>query len=231
MREQADHGSERASRTRWGYGASIAQFLTEDPQRIVGALTTWYSFAVDPSQKIAWLEQVSLLKRLLTPYAAIQGALFFEYDIPRLGSRVDTVLVLEQVVFVLEFKVGARDYSRDAVDQVWDYALDLKNFHEASHDVPVVPILIATKAGSTALKIEAGHHQDGVPLPLRCNAESLPDAIQLGLRHFPPPRIDPETWQRGRYHPTPTIVEAARALYAGHSVMEISRGLRELVWV
>lgn len=223
MREQADHGSERASRTRWGYGASIAQFLTEDPQRIVGALTTWYSFAVDPSQKIAWLEQVSLLKRLLTPYAAIQGALFFEYDIPRLGSRVDTVLVLEQVVFVLEFKVGARDYSRDAVDQVWDYALDLKNFHEASHDVPVVPILIATKAGSTALKIEAGHHQDGVPLPLRCNAESLPDAIQLGLRHFPPPRIDPETWQRGRYHPTPTIVEAARALYAGHSVMEISR--------
>jgi hypothetical protein len=94
-------------RTRWGYGASIANFLTEDPQRIIGALTTWYSFAVDPSQKVAWLEQISILQELLSPYATSDGALFFEYDIPRLGSRVDTVLILEHVLFVLEFKVGA----------------------------------------------------------------------------------------------------------------------------
>ncbi len=223
MGEQVEHGSEWASRKRWGYAASISRFLDEDPERIVGALTTWYSFAIDPSQKNAWLEQISLLKRLLEPYATAYGALFFEYDIPRLGSRIDTVLVLEHVVFILEFKVGACGYSRDAVDQVWDYALDLKNFHEGSHEVPVVPILVATKAGSTVLQIEAGRHRDGVPLPLRCNAESLSDALRRGLQHFPPRRIDPEAWQRGRYHPTPTIVEAARALYAGHSVMDISR--------
>lgn len=218
-----DHAVERASRERWGYGASIAQFLAEDPQLIVGALTTWYSFAVDPSQKVAWLEQIALLKKLLDRYAAARGALFFEYDIPRLGLRVDTVLVLEHVVFVLEFKVGARDYSRDAIDQVWDYALDLKNFHEASHTAPIVPILVATKAAAATLQIETGRHQDGVPIPLRCNAESLADAFQLGLQHFQFGGIDPDQWQQGRYHPTPTIVEAARALYAGHTVGEISR--------
>jgi hypothetical protein len=210
-------------RKRWGYGASIAQFLAEDPQLIVGALTTWYSFAVDPAQKAAWLEQISILKDLLRPYATSEGALFFEYDIPRLGLRVDTVLVLEHELFVLEFKVGASDYSRNAIDQVWDYALDLKNFHEASHQVPIIPVLVATEAASTMIQIGTGHHKDEVVLPLRCNAASLADAIRLGLEHFLPQRIDPVFWQRGRYHPTPTIVEAARALYAGHTVGEISR--------
>ncbi|HET7929941.1 MAG TPA: DUF2075 domain-containing protein [Rhodanobacteraceae bacterium] len=224
MGERADHTIERAApRERWGYCAAVADFLTEDPQRIIGALTTWYSFAVDPSQKVAWLEQISILQSLLRPYATSNGALFFEYDIPRLGLRVDTVLILEHVLFVLEFKVGAHDYSRDAIDQVWDYALDLKNFHEASHQIPIVPVLVATKAGATTIQIGTGHHKDNVLLPLRCNAASLADAIQLGLKHFRPERIDPNFWQRGRYHPTPTIVEAARALYAGHTVEEISR--------
>ena len=223
MGEQLDHAIERASRKRWGYGAPITQFLAEDPELIVGALTTWYSFAVDPTQKVAWLEQISLLKKLLDRYAAARGALFLEYDIPRLGLRVDTVLVLEHVVFVLEFKVGARDYSRDAIDQVWDYALDLKNFHEASHTAPIVPILVATKAAAATLQIETGHHKDSVPIPLRCNAESLADAIKLGLQHFQSGGIDSDQWQQGRYHPTPTVVEAARALYAGHTVEEISR--------
>ncbi|MFO1507942.1 MAG: DUF2075 domain-containing protein [Lysobacterales bacterium] len=224
MVEQLDQKAEAtAPRKRWGYGASIPQFLAEDPQFIVGALTNWYSFAVDPSQNVAWLEQIGVLKKLLAPYATANGALFFEYDIPRLGSRVDTVLLLEHVLFVLEFKVGARDCTRDAIDQVWDYALDLKNFHEASHRIPIVPILVATQGGATTLRIDTGHHQDGVPLPLCCNSESLAEAIKLGLKHFQPEQIDPDIWQLGRYHPTPTIVEAARALYAGHTVEEISR--------
>jgi hypothetical protein len=224
MGKQENHAIEPGtSRQRWGYAAPIARFLVEDPQSSIGALTTWHSFEVDPSQKMAWLEQISILKNLLRPWATSSGALFFEYDIPRLGSRVDNVLVLEHVLFVLEFKVGASDYSHDANDQAWDYALDLKNFHEASHQIPIIPVLVASKAGATTLRIEAGHHADGVPRPLHCNATNLADAIQLGLQHFPPRRIEPELWQSGRYHPTPTIVEAARALYAGHTVDEISR--------
>jgi hypothetical protein len=224
MNEGADHEiGQPALRKRWGYSASIVQFLAEDPQLIVGALTTWYSFAVDTSQKAAWLEQVSILKDLLCSYATSEGALFFEYDIPRLGLRIDTVLVLEHVLFVLEFKVGANDYARDAIDQVWDYALDLKNFHETSHSIPVVPVLVATKAATIALHIASGIHNDDVPQPLRCNAMGLSDVIRLCLQHYHPHPIHPDNWQCGRYHPTPTIVEAARALYAGHSVADISR--------
>jgi hypothetical protein len=112
-------------RKRWGYGAPISQFLEEDPDSIFGALARWSGFADEPSQKAAWLEQISILKGLLHPYAVSVGALFFEYDIPRLGRRADTILVLEHVLFVIEFKVGANTFSSDAIDQVWDYALDL----------------------------------------------------------------------------------------------------------
>ncbi|MDA3915292.1 DUF2075 domain-containing protein [Oleiagrimonas sp.] len=210
-------------RKRWGYGAPISQFLEEDPDSIFGALARWSGFADEPSQKAAWLEQISILKGLLHPYAVSVGALFFEYDIPRLGRRADTILVLEHVLFVIEFKVGANTFSSDAIDQVWDYALDLKNFHDASHHIPIVPVLVATKASGVLPCITAGPHEDDVVMPITCGALGLADAIQMGLEHFPRKSIDPVVWQDGHYHPTPTIVEAARALYAGHSVKEISR--------
>lgn len=210
-------------RKRWGYGAPIAAFLAEDPQFILGVLASWSSFADELTQKAAWAKQISILKDLLQPRAASNGALFFEYDIPRLGKRVDTVLLLDHVLFVIEFKVGANTFSREAKDQVWDYALDLKNFHETSHQIPIIPVLVATDANDTPLQIEVGPHKDDVPKPVCCNNVGLAAVVQLGLARFPPHSINPDTWQVGRYHPTPTIVEAARALYAGHSVADISR--------
>lgn len=214
---------QRALRKRWGYGASIAEFLATDPEFILGALARWSGFADEVAQKAAWSEQIEILKGLLRPYAGSNGALFFEYDIPRLGRRVDTVLVLEHVLFVIEFKVGANTFARDAIDQVWDYALDLKNFHEPSHQIPIVPVLVATHAGAGPNALAPAPHDDDVARPMCCGAAELADVIRLALKRFPPPPINPEVWQSGRYHPTPTIVEAARALYAGHSVEEISR--------
>ncbi len=131
--------------------------------------------------------------------------------------------MLENVLFVIEFKVGATDFSRDAIDQVWDYALDLKNFHEASHRIPIVPVLVATEASNPTHQVELGLHKDDVATPICCNSIDLVGVVQLGLEQFPPTPINSDAWQNGRYHPTPTIVEAARALYAGHSVEEISR--------
>src|SRR5207302_1429795 len=49
-------------------------------------------------------------------------------------------------------------------------------------------------------------------------AAVLADADGSGM-----PPIDSEAWEQGRYMPTPTIIEAARALYGGHGVDEISR--------
>ena len=100
------------------------------------------NFALLPTQKDAWLAQIRLLQDRLV---GLTGALFLEFNIPRMGRRIDAVLLVDPVVFVIEFKVGASEFERAAVDQVWDYALDLKNFHEASHSVSIVPILIATE--------------------------------------------------------------------------------------
>lgn len=163
------------------------------------------------------------MKQLLASRELAHGALYFEYAIPRLGRRIDTVLILGSVLFVLEFKVGATGFTRSAIDQVWDYALDLKNFHDASHPIPIVPVLIATGESHTPKLIEVTGHQDLLTAPVLCGVDGLSQAIELGLEFFKGPTIDSDLWQHGRYRPTPTIVEAAKALYAGHAVEEISR--------
>lgn len=211
------------SRARWGYGATISEFLIASPNAILGSLAVWSDFSDELAQKSAWMQQIEILRRLLTSRESAHGALYFEYAIPRLGRRIDTVLILENVLFVLEFKVGAIGFTRSAIDQVWDYALDLKNFHDASHPVPIVPVLIATGKSCTPTAIEVTSHQDLLTTPVLCGTDGLSRAIDLGLEFFQEPSIDSDLWQRGRYRPTPTIVEAARALYAGHAVEEISR--------
>lgn len=219
-------------RGRCGYAAPIANFLEDDTRSIIGALASWSSFSDDPSQKAAWKREIDILKALLVDRKPANGAIFLEYDIPRLGRRIDTVLILEQIVFVLEFKVGSNSFSRDAIDQVWDYALDLKNFHEPSHFAPVVPVLVATDASDVPTSIEDTPRRDRLTVPLCCGERGLSHALQLGLQRFSGITINARTWQHGRYHPTPTIVEAARALYAGHNVADISRsdaGARNLV--
>ena len=75
-----------------------------------------------------------------------EGFISFEYFIPRMGKRVDIVLIIGAVIFVLEFKVDEKEFGAAALEQVWDYALDLKNFHQTSHKPLVAPVLIATKA-------------------------------------------------------------------------------------
>lgn len=210
-------------RKRWGYGAQIPKFLDETPHAILGALASWSSFADETTQKLAWATQVSILKDLLRGMAASAGAVFFEYEIPRLGRRIDTVLLLNHVLYVIEFKIGASSFSREAIDQVWDYALDLKNFHEPSHSIPIVPVLVATEANAIPDHIPATSHSDNLMTPLCCGVAGLSNVVKLGLTLFAKSSIEVQRWQDGGYHPTPTIVEAARALYAGHTVEEISR--------
>jgi hypothetical protein len=154
--------------------------------------------------------------------AGLTGSLFLEFNIPRMGRRIDAVLLIGPVVFVLEFKVGESVFERGALDQVWDYALDLKNFHEASHSVSIVPVLIATGATLSA-PLELRTDEDKVYRPLPVPPASLREAIDLALGTVTGDVIDEQRWSRAPYHPTPTIVEAARALYTQHSVEAIAR--------
>jgi hypothetical protein len=173
-----------------------------------------------------------------------------EFDIPRLGRRVDAVLVTPSCVIPIEFKVGAKTFERPDYDQAWDYGLDLKNFHAPSHSAPIFPILCATEAPRGDARWKPPH-PDGVRPPFRCSAAELGRAIRLALEAtetpglantpesperkrrdlpdrpletpLPAAPLTPATWGTGLYSPTPTIIEAARSLYARHTVHDITR--------
>ena len=201
------------------YGASIADFLRAPPDTAFSTLVAASEFSVLATQKDAWLAQIAFFKMSLP---GLTGTLYLEFTIPRMGRRIDAVLLVGPVVFVIEFKVGEAGFDRSAIDQVWDYALDLKNFHAASHDVAIVPILIAT-AASQSPPISLRAHEDKVYRPICVHPGAFRGAIDRIVDEISGDYFDHEDWALASYLPTPTIVEAARALYAHHSVEEIAR--------
>ena len=200
------------------YGAAIADFLTSDADDVLGKLARHAGDGHFSDQRDAWLAQIALLHSQLK---GLDGWVFFEFNIPRMGRRVDVILVIGSVVFALEFKVGETTYDRAAIEQVWDYALDLKNFHEASHNVAIAPILVATEAKSIPVKFEAD--ADKVYRPILTNADKFRETLDIGLNVAKGSALDAQAWARASYRPTPTIIEAARSLYAQHSVEAIAR--------
>ncbi len=208
-----------APRSAAWYGASVAQFVTASTNEVVGALTRAGPFAIDEPQRRAWEEQIELLRVALTD---VDGWLCLEFDVPRLGSRIDVVVIAGAAILPIEFKVGAEDHLRPDYEQAWDYALDLKNFHRGSRDAPIFPILVATEAAKADAAWEPPH-SDGVRSPRRSNPTTLRVAVLDAIAAANGPAIDGEAWAQAPYHPTPTIVQAAQALYARHSVEAISR--------
>jgi len=202
------------------YSDSIAGFLKASPDEILGILARNSDFDLEQTQRDAWLVEIDILRSALPPF---RGSIYFEYSIPRMGQRIDVVLLIGPVIFVLEFKVGERGFPSHAIDQVWDYALDLSNFHESSHEQFIAPILIATKANYANPVIAATPQRDRQLLPIKSNPVQLRNVVEEVLRFAEGADIDREFWESGRYCPTPTIIEAALALYNGHSVREISR--------
>ena len=177
-------------------------------------------FSLEQTQRDAWLVEIEILKNVLSPY---NGSIYFEYSIPRMGQRIDVVVLIGSVIFVLEFKIGEKEYSSYAIDQVMDYALDLKNFHESSHEQFIAPILIATKAKNIYSIVASTPQNDKLLLPINSNVELIDKVIEDVLHFCEGNEIDRTQWEQGRYYPTPTIIEAAMALYNNHSVQDISR--------
>ena len=175
---------------------------------------------MEQTQRDAWLEEIRILQKALI---GSDGSIYFEYSIPRMGQRIDVLLLIGPVIFVLEFKIGEKEFNSAARDQVWDYALDLKNFHETSHDRFIAPILIATKAPSVYSVIATTPQNDKLLLPINCSLGQIRSVLYQVIGFTDGIDIVGEEWESGRYCPTPTIIEAAMALYKGHSVNEISR--------
>ena len=200
------------------YCATVSDFLKAEEDMILGKLARANTFDLEPQQKRAWLSQIKILKSQLLEHP--QGYLFFEFSIPRMGKRVDILLLYKGIVFVIEFKVGLESFDRRDIDQVHGYALDLKNFHLGSHNLPVVPVLLATEASAPKQQRRVAWERDGVAAPMMSNADNLSALLEifdaLG-------KIEVAKWRNSGYRPTPTIIEAAQTLYRGHDVSEISR--------
>jgi len=186
---------------------------------IVGRLTIKSPHAVDTSQTEAWSAEIAILKHVL---AGVSGHVLLEFDIPRMGRRIDAVVISGAVVFVIEFKIGSDSFDRSAIEQVWDYALDLKNFHAGSHDAPIAPVLVATGA-SLESKEPRSCAPDGVYRPILAAAKQLGYVIESLCKGHVGCAINAQSWMKSAYQPTPTIIEAAKALYASHSVEAIAR--------
>ena len=186
----------------------------------MGELVKNHEFALEDLQKNAWIGQIDILKAVFAGNSK-NSFVLFEYAIPRMGKRVDVVILYQGIVFVLEFKVGEKDYTNFAKDQALDYSLDLKNFHEQSHHRTIIPIVVATEAKDT--KTSLTPYDDQVYSPLLANKINLKEIIENSVSTLPSGAISFQEWENSVYKPTPTIIEAAQALYKGHNVKEISR--------
>ncbi|MDQ8153549.1 MAG: DUF2075 domain-containing protein [Gemmatimonadota bacterium] len=201
------------------YSSPIDEFLSSTDDSVLGQMTAHGQFALDIEQRNAWQSQLSILRSCL---GGLDGYLLIEFDVPRLGSRIDVVVIIGAAVIPIEFKVGERAFERAHYNQAWDYALDLKNFHRASHEAPIFPVLLATESTESDQEWSAPHHDLVFP-PARSNPLGLRPLIDQARSLASGASIDGASWGRSEYHPTPTIIEAARRLYSRHTVDAITR--------
>ena len=207
------------------YTSTFAEFLSQDPLAVLGALHNNYHGDSLTTTDEAWMGEISLMQLVLEPWKDEVGQIIFEYDIPRLGKRIDVVLLLRGLIFCLEFKVGKKDEFQAGIEQVMDYALDLKNFHLFSHDRKIVPILIPTKYKDYTTEFQPSVYNDDIYNPIITGEEHLQELISKVLEHAGAERNNEtiDNWLISPYAPTPTIIEAARTLFENHSVEDITR--------
>lgn len=201
------------------YSNDIQSFLNQDNYSIFGEITTNDQFSAEDLQKNTWNREIEILKRELSQF--LDGYIIFEYTIPRIGNRIDNIVIYKGIIFLLEFKVGEKKYPSYAIEQVTDYAFDLSCFHKESHNRLLVPILISTKAHSVKQEIRIS--KDNVLETICCNEYEIAKYITEVSLKFIQDEIIPDDWINSLYMPTPTIIEAAQALYLGHNVEDISR--------
>ena len=209
---------------RFYYSDKIEAFCTKEPATILGELAGKAAHNINRKTTNSWNEEIEVVKNAVAGYAG-RGSVFFEYNIPRMGKRVDVILTIDNVVLVLEFKTFEQKSSYEAIIQVWDYALDLKNFHEGSLNRPIIPILVASNEKNKNLQLTLESYEDNVYRPLVCNDTKLNECINniINTVHCANDNFNDIQWANSGYEPTPTIIEAAVALYEHHTVADITK--------
>jgi hypothetical protein len=218
------------------FRCSVREFETLDYNAVLGRLISAQAdqgFAVHRlTQTETWEVQLKILGRAFAKLLRLRPesqnwSCLLEFDIPRRGKRPDVVLLADELIFVLEFKVGATSFGGSARWQAKSYCLDLADFHAASTGRRIMPILVATGAPET-IADEPGERNS--PVTAVCcvggaSGVAIADALdRLYVAHHSTSvaPINADAWETAVYRPSPTIVEAAERLFAGHTVIDIS---------
>ena len=203
------------------YCNSIPGFIKDQSSSIIGQLVR-HAYEINKEQSDAWENQIHELQNRLEA-CGMEGDIIFEYDIIRLGKRIDVILLIRHMVFSLEFKNGKNLFTAQDAQQAEDYAIDIKNFHKESEDLYVCPILIATAAPAYQKEQSLGCYPDKQVHLQRENIETLiPKVAKLTGLYGDDREIDFDTWFNSAYHPTPTIIAAAVEAYTTHDISEIA---------
>ena len=204
------------------YCNSIPGFIKDKSDNIIGQLVK-HSFEVNKEQSDAWDNQISVLQNRLKD-CDMEGDIIFEYDIVRLGKRIDVILLIKHMVFSLEFKNGKTAFVAQDAEQAEDYAIDIKNFHKESEDLYVCPILIATNAPQYKKMQSIECYPDKQVFLQRENINTFaPKIASIVEKYGDDQGIDFEKWFNSPYHPTPTIIAAAVEAYRSHDLSQIAQ--------
>lgn len=210
------------------YRNTVTGFLSETKETIIGHLALGVkNHQLLFQQRSSWSNQITALKSSLKLVPS-DWEIIFEYPIPRRSKRVDLIIIAEDLLFVIEYKDKESKYSNDAILQVEDYSLDLRDFHKESKGKNIIPILWVSDG--TIYQNKFQENEDFVKSVLFANNSSFGEIILSAFSVFHDPKsdsINPTTWDQSEYMPTPTMIEFAQHLFAGHKVEEISRSHAE----
>lgn len=208
------------------YASTISDFFNKSEDEIVYILTDNNNFSSTRRTTIdSWHEEVRTIRIALNSYKEENGFLAFEYTIPRVGGRIDCIIGLRGVLFVLEFKTGEEQNPDTDKEQLEQYVTDLKNFHFESYDIPIAPIWVVPNAALEPCNISKPKTNKQIfHISTVCNntiSECIHEILSKDLGSHE--SIDMNNWLYSPYCPTTNIVDAAKKLYANHKVEDINR--------
>jgi hypothetical protein len=209
------------------YRAMFSEFLDESESEIIGQLTIKNGksrFPLAYEQIDAWKWQLPILQDglraiILSRPASSKWSVLLEYPIPLLGYRIDCVLLCGTVVLVIEFKTG--EDNSGGIRQVEDYALNLSNFHEGSHQLCLVPVVIRGHSEGKTISVRvAGSKIASVAV---ISGKSFPELLESICDAYVETafELDAAAWDAARFKPVPPIIEAAVRLYEGKDIFAI----------
>ncbi len=212
------------------YSNTLSNFLSDSADAIVGQLNlgiTDYKY-IWTRTTASWSTSIQIFKdnfsELIKEYGSAKNwTLLLEYEIPRLLRRIDAVLIADDIIFVIEYKDDRKEYRVADKRQAEDYAMDLQDFHLGSRGKTIVPILLSPDAIDAKQEFSAS--SQFVKPTIFANKHNLFKTIYYAYTNFHDESASPinvNEWGNSGYSPTPTIIQAAQALFAGHKVEDIS---------